>query len=224
MSDADWDAVDRHLCELLAPADAGLAAALETSDRAGLPAIQVAPNQGKLLALLAQAVEARRVLEVGTLGGYSTIWLARALPPDGRVLTLELDPVHAEVARGNLARAGVGDRVDVVVGPARDALDRLVAERAEPFDLVFIDADKESTLEYFERAVTLSRPGALILVDNVVRAGAVADPARSDPQVEGVRRFLEHVAGDPRVSVTAIQTVGVKGWDGFALARVLPPR
>jgi predicted O-methyltransferase YrrM len=222
VSDSAWKAVDEYLCGLLAPDDPGLAATVETSAAAGMPAIQVAPNQGKLLALLAQAVDARRVLEVGTLGGYSTIWIARALAPGGRVLTLELDPKHAEVARGNLARAGVGDRVDVEVGPALAALDRLVADRVAPFDFVFIDADKESTLEYFERAVALARPGALIVVDNVVREGAVADPSRSDPQVAGIRRFLTHAARDPRVSVTAIQTVGVKGWDGFALARVLP--
>lgn len=221
MSGADWSAVDRWFEERLVADDPGLAAALDASAAAGLPAIQVAPNQGKLLALFAQAVNARRVLEVGTLGGYSTIWLARALPPDGRVLTLEIDPKHAEVARGNLARAGVGDRVDVAVGPALETLDRLIADRAAPFDFVFIDADKESTLEYFERAVALVRPGALVVVDNVVREGAIADPARSDPPVEGIRRFLEHAARDPRVSVTAIQTVGAKGWDGFALARVV---
>jgi len=212
--------VDRYLESLFLPDDAALDAALEESARAGLPAIAVSPTQGKLLHLLARSTGARRVLEVGTLGGYSAIWLARALPEDGEVVTLEIDPKHAEVARKNLARAGVAARADVRVGPALESLPKVAAEGGAPFDLTFIDADKENGAAYFEWALRLSRPGSLIVVDNVVRGGAVVDPASHDPRVEGTRRALERIGREPRVSATAIQTVGSKGHDGFVLAIV----
>nr|WP_243738016.1 O-methyltransferase [Cellulomonas shaoxiangyii] len=187
---------------------------------AGLPDIAVAPSQGRFLQLLAAAVGARRVLEIGTLGGYSTWWLAQALPPDGVVVTLELSEPHAAVARTSLDAAGVGDRVELRVGPAAESLDALVADDGEPFDLVFVDADKQQLATYVDRAITLSRPGALIVVDNVVRRGTVVDSAHPDDRVHGVRSFMTAVARDPRVDATALQTVGVKGHDGFALLRV----
>lgn len=218
---AAWGEVDAYLVETLLPRDPALEAALGTSDAAGLPAINVAPNQGRLLELLARAVGARRILEVGTLGGYSTIWMGRALPPDGELVTLELDPAHADVARANLDRAGLGDRAEIRVGPALASLRALVREGAGPFDLTFIDADKQSSAEYFALALQLSRPGAAIVVDNVVRDGAVVDPASPDDRVRGVRRLLDAMAAEPRVAATAVQTVGSKGWDGFALALVL---
>ncbi len=224
MSQAQWTAVDRYFTELLVPPDPALDAALAASDAAGLPPIHVSPNQGKLLMLLARLRGARRILEIGTLGGYSTIWLARALPPateGGRLVTLEANPKHAAVAVANLARAGLADMVDVRVGPAADALPRLAAEGAGPFDLTFIDADKAGTAEYFARALDLSRPGSAIVVDNVVRNGAVIDPASADASVRGVRRFNDLLAAEKRVSATAIQTVGSKGYDGFAIAVVL---
>jgi predicted O-methyltransferase YrrM len=221
MTQARWTAVDRYLGDLLVPSDPALDQALDDSVAAGLPAIAVAPNQGKLLHLLARAIQARRVLEVGTLGGYSTIWLGRALPPGGRLITLESDPRHAEVARGNLARAGLADTVDVRIGRALDTLPRLAAEGAGPFDLTFIDADKPTTTEYFEWALRLARPGALIVVDNVVRDGAVADPESRDANVLGIRRFHERLAAERRATATAVQTVGVKGHDGFTIALVL---
>jgi predicted O-methyltransferase YrrM len=220
MSQEQWTAVDRYITDLLVPADAALDAALEASEAAGLPAIGVAPNQGKLLMLLAQLQGARRILEIGTLGGYSTIWLARALPADGRLTTLEANPEYAEVARGNLARAGFAGMVEVRVGPALETLPRLAEEGLAPFDVVFIDADKPSTPEYFRWALRLARRGTLIVVDNVVRDGAVADAASEDESVRGIRRFNELAAAEPRVSATAIQTVGSKGYDGFALALV----
>jgi len=220
MSQEQWTAVDRYITGLLVPADAALDAALEASEAAGLPAIGVAPNQGKLLMLLAQLRGARRILEIGTLGGYSTIWLARALPADGRLVTLEANPEYAEVARGNLARAGLAGVVEVRVGPALETLPRLAEEGPAPFDVVFIDADKPSTPEYFRWALRLSRRGTLIVVDNVVRDGAVADAASEDESVRGIRRFNELAAAEPRVSATAIQTVGSKGYDGFALVLV----
>lgn len=220
MSQEQWTAVDRYITDLLVPADAALDAALEASEAAGLPAIAVAPNQGKLLMLLAKLQGARRILEIGTLGGYSTIWLARALPADGRLVTLEANPEYAQVARGNLARAGLAGVAEVRVGPALETLPRLAEEGPAPFDVVFIDADKPSTPEYFRWALRLARRGTLIVVDNVVRDGAVADAASEDESVRGIRRFNELAAAEPRVSATAIQTVGSKGYDGFALMLV----
>lgn len=198
-----------------------LDAALHESAAAGLPEINVTPNQGKLLSLLARSIGARRILEIGTLGGYSTIWLARALPPNGRLVTLELDPDHANVARANFKRAGLSAITDLRVGPARETLDELETQEAEPFDFVFIDADKESTADYFLQVLKLSHAGTVIIVDNVIRGGEVANAATEDPKVLGVRRFNEVAAAEKRVSVTAIQTVGSKGYDGFALALVL---
>lgn len=215
-----WSSVDRYYEELLIPPDAALAATLRASAAAGLPEIQVSPLQGRFLQLLAQALGARRILEIGTLGGYSTLWLARALPPDGRVVTLEIDPRHAEVALSNLKRAGVVDRVDLRLGPALTTLPTLVAERAGPFDLVFIDADKTAYPDYLDWSVRLARSGSLIVADNVVRRGDVADPDNSDPQVEGIRRMNERIRANPRLRATVIQTVGVKGHDGFAVVRV----
>lgn len=220
MSDAQWTAVDRYLSDLLVPQDSALEAALEDSASAGLPGINVAPNQGKLLHLLARVRGARTVLEIGTLGGYSTIWLARALPPGGRLVTLEADPAHAAVATRNIGRAGLRDIVDVRLGLATESLPLLAQEGAGPFDLVFIDADKRSVPEYFDWALRLTRPGSLIVVDNVVRRGEVANAATEDPDVKGVRSFLELASREPRVSATAIQTVGSKGYDGFVLALV----
>ncbi|MDB4975368.1 MAG: methyltransferase [Myxococcaceae bacterium] len=216
-----WTDVDRYITHLLVPADAALDGALEASHKAGLPAINVAPNQGKLLQLLAQIQGARSILEIGTLGGYSTIWLARALPSDGRLVTLEADPKHAEVARHNLARAGLANLVELRLGKALETLPALLQEDRGPFDLVFIDADKENIPHYFSWALKLTRPGSVIIVDNVVRKGAVADAQTSDVNVQGVRRFNELLAKEPRVSATAIQTVGSKGYDGFALVRVI---
>jgi predicted O-methyltransferase YrrM len=220
MSQEQWTAVDRYLTDLLVPADAALEAALGDSAAAGLPAINVSPNQGKLLHLLARLQGARTVLEIGTLGGYSTIWLARALPAGGRLVTLEADAKHAEVARANIARAGLADVVEVRLGPALETLPRLAAEGRGPFDLIFIDADKEGYPDYLTWSLRLSRRGSLIVADNVVRKGAVIDPASDDPRVQGARRFNELLAAEPRVSATAIQTVGSKGYDGFALALV----
>lgn len=216
-----WTAVDRYLAALLAPADAALEAALAVNRAAGLPAIDVSPPQGKLLHLLARLQGARNILEIGTLGGYSTIWLARALSAGGRVITLEADPVHAETARANIARAGLAAVVDVRVGPALETLPKLEAERCGPFDVTFIDADKPSTPDYFTWALKLSRRNSIIIVDNVVRDGAVIDGASSDPGVKGMRRFFEMLAAEPRVIATAIQTVGSKGYDGFAIALVI---
>ena len=221
MSQAQWSAVDRYITGLLLPTDAALDAALAASDAAGLPAIAVSPPQGKLLQLLARSVGAKRVLEIGTLAGYSTLWLARALPADGRVVTLELDPKHAQVARANFARAGLDAMIELRLGRALDTLPQLAAEGAAPFDLTFIDADKANIPEYFRWALQLSRRGSLIVVDNVIRDGAVIDAASADPSVRGVRRMNELLATEPRVSATAIQTVGSKGYDGFALALVV---
>jgi len=220
MSQQQWTAVDTYFSEVLIGEDPVLESALAAADEAGLPHINVAPNQGKLLHLLALTVGARRILEVGTLGGYSAIWMARALPADGKLITLEIDPKHAEVARGNLKHAGLAEVAEVRLGPAADTLAQLAGEGAEPFDFVFIDADKPGNPAYFEWAVKLSRPGTLIVVDNVVRGGAVADAASTDPAVIGSRRLHEVVAAEPRVSATSVQTVGVKGYDGFLLARV----
>ena len=220
MTQAQWSAVDDYFNGLLSPPDPALEAALAASAAAGLPHIHVAANQGKLLMLLAQSLGARRILEIGTLGGYSTIWLGRALPADGRLISLELEPKHAETARANLARAGLSAVAEVRQGPAIDSLPQIAAEGGAPFDFVFIDADKPSNADYFDWALKLARPGALIVVDNVVRRGGVADPASTDASVLGVRRLTERVAKEPRVDATALQTVGDKGWDGLMLIRV----
>jgi len=221
MTQPTWTAVDRYLDEVLVGHDAVLEAALRASTEAGLPAINVAPTQGKLLNLLARVRGARAILEIGTLGGYSTIWLGRALPTGGRMVTLEIDAKHAEVARANLVRAGLSQRVEVRLGRALDSLERLETEGAGPFDLVFIDADKPNIPAYFKWALRLSRPGSLIVVDNVVRDGAVIDAESADASVHGVRRLNELMASEPRVSATTIQTVSAKGYDGFALALVI---
>jgi predicted O-methyltransferase YrrM len=215
-----WSAVDDYVNGLLGPSDPALDAALAASAAAGLPPHHVSPAQGKLLFLLARLRGARRILEVGTLGGYSTIWLARALPADGTLITLESDGKHAAVARANFSRAGLDHVVELRLGPASDTLPQLLADKRAPFDLIFIDADKQSTLEYFEWSLRMSRTGTLIVMDNVVRDGAILDPASSDPNVAGVRRLIERLAREPRVSVTVIQTVGSKGYDGVAIALV----
>ena len=215
-----WTKVDRYFEELLTPEDDGLRAALKENKAAGLPQIDVSPLQGKFLEFLVRVSGARRVLEIGALGGYSTIWMARALPEGGRVVTLELEAHHAEVARRNLEGAGVLDRVEVIVGPALETLP-VLAGQSEIFDLIFIDADKESYPEYLGWAMKLSRPGTVIVADNVVREGRVADADCDDPRVKGVRRFAERMAAEPRLSSTVLQTVGAKGYDGFALSVVL---
>lgn len=215
-----WDAVDRYVTDVLVRPDAVIDAVAAAADIAGLPPHAVSPAQGKLLWLLARTIGARRVLEIGTLGGYSTVWLARALPDDGRLITLESEPRHAAVARDNLARAGVSGLVDVRIGPALDTLPRLAAEACGPFDLIFIDADKPNNPAYFEWALRLARRGTIIVVDNVVRDGAILDAGSADPSAQGVRRMNELIAAEPRVTATAIQTVGSKGWDGFALILV----
>lgn len=223
MTQPQWTAVDQYLTGLFVPPDPALDGALSASAAAGLPAIQVSANQGKLLHLLARMTNARRVLEIGTLGGYSTIWLARALPPaarGGKLVTLEFEPKHAEVARANLARAGLTDLVELILGPALDSLQRLVAQRAAPFDFIFIDADKTGYADYLEWSLKLSRPGTVLIADNVVRKGAVVDANSTDPNVQGVRRYNDLVANNPRLSATAIQTVGSKGYDGFTIAVV----
>jgi predicted O-methyltransferase YrrM len=220
MTQDQWTAVDRYITELFIPPDPALDAALRASSEAGLPQINVAPNQGKLLHILALSCGARSILEIGTLGGYSTIWLARALPPGGRLITLEADPKHAEVARANIARANLAEVVEVRLGKALDTLPQLAADGRGPFDLVFIDADKSNTAAYFDWALRLSRRGSLIIVDNVVRNGAVIDAASNDASVQGVRRFNAALTAEPRVTATAIQTVGSKGYDGLAIAIV----
>ena len=220
MSQEQWTAVDQYLVENLIPADPILDAALQSSSEAELPAINVAPNQGKLLHLLARMQGAKRILEIGTLGGYSTIWLARALPADGQLITLEVDAKHAEVAAANLARAGLSSQVEIRVGAALESLAELQREGAAPFDLVFIDADKPNNANYLQWAVRLSRIGTVILCDNVVRKGGVVDEQSDDPAILGTRRFFAQMAADPRLDATAVQTVGSKGYDGFALAIV----
>jgi predicted O-methyltransferase YrrM len=218
-----WTAVDRYISERLLAPDPALDAALAESASAGLPAIAVSPNQGKFLYLLARIHGARSILELGTLGGFSTIWLARALPADGRLLTLEVNPKYAEVARENIARAGFADLVELRVGPALEALEQLAGENTGPFDLIFIDADKQTIPEYFQWALRLSRRGSVIVTDNVVRDGSLLDATNEDPRVLGTRRFHELLAGEPRVSATTIQTVGLKGYDGFTVALVDEP-
>ena len=213
-----WSAVDSYLIDALIPQDPLLSQVLANNQRAGLPAFDVAANQGQFLALLVRMVRAQRVLEIGTLGGYSTIWMARELPEDGELLTLEADPHHAAVARENLRLAGVDKQVTLREGPALQTLESL-GDRP-PFDLIFIDADKPSNPDYLRWALRYSRPGTLIIGDNVVRDGEVANPHSEDDRVQGVRRFIEMMADDPRLTVTALQTVGSKGWDGFTLAWV----
>ena len=220
MSNALWTSVDEYISSLCIPADPVLDAAVVASQAAGLPDIAVSPAQGKLLYLLALTRQAQSILEIGTLGGYSSIWLARSLPPEGRLVTLELSPVHAEVARANIARAALQAQVEVRVGPAIEALPRLATEGAGPFDVVFIDADKPGYPDYWPWALRLARRGTLIVADNVVRDGAVADANSTDANVQGVRRYLECVAAEPRVASTVLQTVGVKGYDGVSVAVV----
>lgn len=216
MSQDLWTAVDQYVVDHLVPTDEALEAALAATAEAGMPDIGVAPTHGKLLHLLARLRGARTILEIGTLAGYSTIWLARALPPDGRLVTLEADPRHAEVAQANLARAGLAGVVEVRVGRALDTLPQLTG----PFDLVFIDADKVNNPQYLSWATRLTRPGSVIVVDNVVRGGSVLDKDRDDPSVQGTRGLYEAIAANPRLTATAVQTVGVKGYDGFLLALV----
>jgi predicted O-methyltransferase YrrM len=222
MTQEQWSAVDRYFAELFAPNDPLLDAVLANSAAAGLPPINVTANLGKLLYILARAVQARTILEIGTLAGYSTVWLARALPPDGKLITLESDPKHAEMARANIERGGLSSLVEVRLGRALDTLPQLAGEVScpKPFDLIFIDADKPNTPDYFRWALQLSRRGTLIIADNVVRKGAVIDAASSDANVQGIRRFNELVAAEPRATATAIQTVGSKGYDGFAVVLV----
>jgi len=220
MSEARWAEVDSYVSELLAPHDRALDGALAASEAAGIPAIQVSPPQGKLLNILARTIGAKTILEFGTLAGYSTIWLARALPEDGRLVTLEAEPAHAEVAAANIANAGLEGLVDLRVGRAQDLLPQLAAERVGPFDLTFIDADKASSPEYLAWALDRSRPGSLIVADNVVRDGQLVDLSDEDPAIAGQRALHEMLAAEPRASATTIQTVGAKGYDGFTVALV----
>jgi predicted O-methyltransferase YrrM len=220
MSEQRWQEVDDFVEGALIGEDPVLDAALAASAQAGLPPIAVTASQGRFLNLLLRIHGARRVLELGTLGGYSTIWMGRALPPDGRIVTLELDAGYAEVAGENLRRAGLAEKVEVRVGPALDSLAELRSGREEPFDAVFIDADKARTPEYFVEALELVRPGGLIVADNVVRGGELADPDSADAGARGMRRFIEMAGAEPRVTATTIQTVGAKGYDGFTLALV----
>jgi predicted O-methyltransferase YrrM len=213
---SDWAAVDAYFASQLLPTDAAFEELLAANAAAGLPAIDVSPVQGALLGLLVRLTGASAVLEIGTLGGYSTLWIARALPPGGRIVSLEVDPHHARVARENLDRARAGEAVEILVGPALETLPGV----AGPFDLVFIDADKERSADYVERALALSRPGTLIVVDNVVRRGALAEASSDDPRVVGSRRVVELVGAHPRLEATGLQTVGAKGWDGMVLALV----
>jgi predicted O-methyltransferase YrrM len=220
MSQELWTAVDRYVAESLIPRDPVLEEALQANAAAGLPTIDVAPNQGKLLYFLARIQGARRILEIGTLGGYSTIWLARALPSDGTLVTLEVEAKHADVARANIERAGLSSIVQLRLGPALESLSQLHKEEARPFDLIFIDADKQNIPAYLEWSLRLSRSGTVIITDNVIREGAVIDPEDPDPRVQGVRRFFEMIAADSRLDATALQTVGSKGYDGFTIAIV----
>jgi len=220
MIEENWRRVDDYIAAALISKEEAQEETLTSNARARLPAIDVSPAQGKLLHLVACAIGAKRVLEIGTLGGYSTIWLARAVGEDGKVVTFEVDPRHAEIAHANIAREGVSARVDLRIGPALEMLPQLESERGAPFDLAFIDADKSNNAAYFAYALTLSRPGALIIVDNVIREGAVADPSRTDSDALGARALFDSVAAEGRVEATAVQTVGAKGWDGFLIARV----
>lgn len=216
-----WTAVDDYLETLLVRQDEALTEAVAASAQAGMPEIQVAANQGKLLHILARSMGARSILEFGTLGGYSTIWLARALPADGRLVTLELEEAHARTARANLDRAGLSVPVDIRVGPAVETVAQLASENPPPFDFIFIDADKVNTLAYFEWSLRLSHPGTMIVVDNIVRSGGIVDPDHPDDRVQGIRRFLAAAADNPRITATALQTVGSKGYDGLVIAHVL---
>jgi predicted O-methyltransferase YrrM len=220
MSQDQWTAVDRYFTEQLHLSDAALEAVMQANSAAALPAIDVAPNQGKLLHLLVRLTHTRKILEIGTLGGYSTIWLARALPPGGRLISLEFSPRHADIARSNIQRAGLSDRVEIRVGPALESLPVVEKEGLGPFDFIFIDADKPNNPGYLEWAINLSRPGALIIVDNVVRDGAIVDVSSTDPTIQGTRRMFEMMSLDSRLSSTALQTAGSKGYDGFAMAMV----
>lgn len=220
MSEAHWSEVDRYFDRHLGTGDEILRDALRRSAEAGLPDIAVAPNQGRLLKLMAEMCGARRILEVGTLGGYSTIWLARALPPDGRLVTLEIDPAHAGVARENVAAAGLADRVEVRLGDAREGLATLRAEGAV-FDFAFLDAEKSALPDHFEATLAMSHPGTVMVFDNVVRGGRVVDAGSGNAAIEGVRRLVEMLGAEPRVEALALQTVGTKGHDGFAMARVV---
>ena len=221
MSLSVWTEVDNYICEVLALSDPALQAALKASEAAGLPAIQVSPTQGKFLNLQALLMHASNILELGTLGGYSTIWLARALPARGRLITVDANPKHSDVARTNVAFAGLSDRVEFHVGVALEVLPQLAREGRGPFDFIFIDANKSDMPEYFDWALRLSRPGSLIIADNVIRDGKVLDAATADADIQGVRRFNERLAAEKRVSATELQTVGSKGYDGFAMAVVL---
>jgi len=223
MSEEGWDAVERYITDLLVPSDPALDAALEASTAGGLPPHEVSPSLGKLLQLVARAMGARAILEIGTLGGYSTIWLARALPPDGRLITLEADPRYAVLARASIARAGLADIVELRQGLALETLPQLAREGRGPFDLIFIDADKSGNPEYLPWALELSRRGSLIIADNVVRGGAVVEASSDDPRVRGIRRFNELLATEPGVDATVIQTVGSKGYDGFTFGLVTAP-
>ncbi len=220
MTQERWDAADAYIRRMLLEEDPVLDEILRASAAAGLPPIALSPPQAKFLHLLARVHGARSILELGTLGGYSTIWLARALPADGRLVTLEINPDYAAVAAANTHRAGVAGPIQIKIQPALDGLRELISQNAGPFDLIFIDADKESTPEYFRHALELSRPGTVIVTDNVVRGGALADPDTEDPRARGMQRFHELLAAEPRVSATTIQTVGSKGYDGFTLALV----
>ena len=220
MSQDQWTAVDNYINSLVVPSDPALDAAIKASTKAELPAIAVAPNQGKLLHILARLVNARRILEIGTLGGYSTIWLARALAADGRLISLEIDAKHAEVARKNVERAGFARKVEIRLGAAIDSLKKLSSEKDGPFDLIFIDADKSSIPDYFTASLKLARSGSLIIVDNVVRKGAVIEAKSKDPDVQGVRRLNEMISKEKRVTATTIQTVGSKGYDGITIVLV----
>lgn len=220
MSQTLWSALDNYFDQALLKPPAVLAEVLTRSAAAGLPSISVAPNQGKLLATLVAVMQARRVLEIGTLGGYSTLWMAYALPADGQIITLELNDHHADVAQENFALAGLADRIQIRRGPALATLDAMIANHEPPFDLIFIDADKPSAVDYFQRSLALSRVGTLIITDNVVREGTVLDPTSTDPNVQGIRRLIDAMAAEPHISALALQTVGSKGHDGLALALV----
>lgn len=220
MSDERWKAVDDYYAGVLTAADPVMDDVLKASEVAGLPPIQVSPLQGRMLMLLAQIAGAKRILEIGTLGGYSTIWLARALPKDGEVVTLEAEPLHADTARANIERAGFSRAVEIKLGPAAQTLDAMVKDGVRPFDFIFIDADKPGYPAYLDLAIKLSWPGTVIVADNMVRGGAVADAESDDETVKAVRLFNEKLAADKRLSATAVQTVGAKGYDGFVLARM----
>ena len=219
-----WLEVDRALEDWLGPDDAALRSATASANRAGMPAIAVAPAQGRMLQVLARAIGARRILEIGTLAGYSAIWLARALPADGRLTTLELDPERAQIARENLARANLSEKSEVLVGPAADSLEALIRARSAPFDMIFIDADKQSCPLYLKHALALARTGTVIVVDNAISRGRIIDPATGDPNIDGLRAMMEFVSHHPRLEAAGMQTVGAKGYDGFLLATVVDER